>query len=557
MQIIDEVTFESLGLSAEMRPFLESLKFEKPTAVQAKAIPPMLAGGDVIVQAQTGTGKTAAFALPILQNLRPHKTHIQCLVLTPTRELAMQVADAFRSFGQLHKGLNVASILGGNHYQQQIRSLKDGAQVVVGTPGRVMDLMRRGHLCLANLHHLVLDEADEMLRMGFVEDVEWILSHTPDKKQIAMFSATMPGRVRKIATQFLCEATEVTLQQKTATVDRIRQRYLVVREKQKLDVLVRLLEAEADSGVIIFARTKNTTLEIAEKLNRFGFKTEALNGDMTQDNRKRTVAKLKAGQIDIVVATDVAARGIDIERIGLVINHDMPFDNETYVHRIGRTGRAGRTGDAIMLVEPREQRLLKQLERVIKTNLELMKLPSIDVINQKRIEVFQQAITTTLEQKDLSFYQTMLKTFAEEADLEMVDVAAALASLSQNHRPLLLTKKDELVLVEERRSNGNIGDKRQGRQRGANKRISGIRGPIADKDMVRYRLAVGRRDGVKPGNIVGAIANEAGIDSQHIGHIKINDRDTLVDLPPGMSKAVLQHLKTAYVCGKKLNIVPA
>ena len=437
----NNVDFKDLSLSSDVLQALEEIGYEKPSPIQASMIPHVLDGRDVIGQAQTGTGKTAAFALPILSNINTRSKETQVLVLAPTRELAIQVAEAFQRYASHIKGFHVAPIYGGQDYNVQIRALKRGVHVVVGTPGRVTDHMRRGTLKLGGLKTLVLDEADEMLRMGFVEEVEWILEQTPEARQICLFSATMPKPIRKIAQKHLDNPEEITIKVKTTTAESIRQRYWTVSGLHKLDSLTRILEAETYDGVIIFVRTKTATVELAEKLRARGYAAAELNGDIVQKQRERTIGQLKDGNLDIIIATDVAARGIDVARVSHVINYDIPYDTEAYVHRIGRTGRAGRTGEAILFVAPREKRMLKTIERATKKPMEIMELPSTEVINNKRIANFKQKITDTLANEELGLFQQIVEQYQHEHNIPAIEIAAALAKIAQGGKSLLLKKE--------------------------------------------------------------------------------------------------------------------
>jgi len=603
------VAFSDLGLPDAMLQVLIDLGYETPTPIQAETIPLLLSGRDVLGQAQTGTGKTAAFALPILSRLDMNKNHTQVLVLAPTRELAIQVAEAFQTYARHIKNFHVLPIYGGTDYRGQLRSLKQGAQVVVGTPGRIMDHMRRGTLNLSQLQSLVLDEADEMLRMGFIDDVEWILEQTPAKRQIALFSATMPREVRRIAQQHLNNPAEITITVKTTTAPTIRQRYWPVGGMHKLDALTRILEAEDFDGMLVFVRTKIETVEITDKLRARGYNAAALNGDIVQAQREKTVNQLKKGGIDILVATDVAARGLDVERISHVINYDIPVDTEAYVHRIGRTGRAGRAGDAILFVSPREKRMLFSIEKATRQPIERMELPTTKVVNEKRIAKFKQRIAETIENLDskserFDIFRDVIMQYQHETGMELEKIAAALAVMAQDGKDLLLKEKpgsQEIASFEkssgdnERSGRRERGDReraprrersgddrppraerssedRPARERPPHDRESGREswrdGPregrrerpehsgtkAVPEDMERFRIDVGHVNDIKPGNIVGAIANEADLDSQYIGHIKIHDEYSTVDLPKGMPKATLELLRKARVAGRPMNL---
>ena len=564
----DTVQFSSLGLSENVLESLQVIGYETPSPIQAAIIPHLLNHRDVIGQAQTGTGKTAAFALPLLSQIDVRRKETQVLVLAPTRELAIQVAEAFQRYASHIKGFHVAPIYGGQDYGVQIRALKRGLHVVVGTPGRVTDHMRRGTLKLGGLKALVLDEADEMLRMGFVEEVEWVLEQTPDKRQICLFSATMPKVIRRIAQKYLNNPEEVTIKVKTTTAENIRQRYWLVSGSHKLDALTRILEAETFDGVIIFVRTKTATVELADKLRARGYAAAELNGDIIQKQRERTVNQLKKGALDIVVATDVAARGLDVQRVSHVINYDIPYDAEAYIHRVGRTGRAGRSGDAILFVAPRERRMLNTIERATKQKMEMMELPSTEVINDKRIATFKQRITDTLANNDeLSFYQQVLEQYQHEHNIPAIEIAAALAKISQGDTALLL-KKESVRPSRHREHNRENerdrgfkgkrvrdGDRNQDRDRDGDSERKAKRKPhTATTDMESFRIEVGHEHNVKPSNVIGAIANEAGIDSKFIGRLQIFDDHSIIDLPNDMPKEIYTDLKKAWVCGQQLKI---
>jgi len=545
-------TFNDLNLSKPMLKILDDVGYESPSPIQARTIPLMLEGRDLVGQAQTGTGKTAAFALPILSKITMQQKEPQVLVLAPTRELAIQVAEAFQKYATYLKGFHVLPVYGGQDYSGQIRALKRGVHVVVGTPGRVMDHMRKGTLKLGKLTTLVLDEADEMLRMGFIDDVEWILEQTPDKRQIALFSATMPEQIRRIARKYLNNPAEVTIKVKTQTADTIRQRFWPVSGVHKLDALTRILEAEAFEAMIVFVRTRTATVELAEKLSARGFAAAALNGDIPQNQRERTINRLKKGTLDILVATDVAARGLDVERITHVINYDIPYDTEAYVHRIGRTGRAGRKGDAILFVAPREKRMLYAIEKATRKEIDRMELPTTEVINDTRIARFKQRITDTLAMGDLSLFSQLIEQYENENNVPAVEIAAAIAKMLQGGVPFLLKDQPQSKrsVKWEREGRDNRGEGSSGK-RGRKPRRNDIG---LGEDMQRYRLEVGYKDKVKPGNIVGAIANEAGLDSGHIGRINIRDDFTLVDLPRNLPKDILEVLKKTWVAGQQLNL---
>ena len=529
---MSNISFQEFNLPEAILGAIRQAGYESPTPIQAGTIPHVLAGRDVIAQAQTGTGKTAAFALPLLARIDVARPVPQVLVLTPTRELALQVAEAFQTYAAGLPRLHVVPIYGGQEYGRQLRALRRGVHVVVGTPGRVMDHMRRGTLDLSGLTTLVLDEADEMLRMGFVDDVDWILEQTPAGRQVALFSATMPAPIRRIARRHLRNPEEIKIQVKTATADTIRQRYCLVAPQAKLDALTRLLEVEDFEAVILFVRTKTATVTLAEKLAARGYAAAPLNGDIPQSQRQRTVERLKDGRLDVIVATDVAARGLDVQRISHVINYDVPLDTESYVHRIGRTGRAGRSGEAILFVTPREKRLLWGIERATGQKVAPMELPTAEIINDRRMAKFRQRISDTLANKDVRFFRDLLQQFERDHDLPAIDIAAALAVLLQGDDPLLLEEAPR-----------------------PERRMTLKRKPRRDAvAMASYRVEVGRAHGVKPGNILGAIANEAGLDSRFIGRIQIHEDFSTVDLPEGMPREVLRTLKRVWVAGRPLNI---
>ena len=554
-------SFHDLDLIEPVLKVLDDVGYETPSPIQARVIPHMLKGKDVLGQAQTGTGKTAAFALPILSRIDLKQKDPQALVLAPTRELAIQVAEAFQRYAAHLKGFHVLPIYGGQDYSTQLRSLKRGAHVVVGTPGRVMDHMRRGTLLLNNLSVLVLDEADEMLRMGFIDDVEWILEQLPEKKQIALFSATMPSVIRKIAQDYLHEPEEVTIKVTTASAENIRQRFWLVSGVHKLDALTRILEAETFDGMIIFVRTKTATIELAEKLEARGYSAAAINGDMSQTLRERSINHLKNGKLDILVATDVAARGLDVDRITHVVNYDIPYDTESYIHRIGRTGRAGRTGDAILFIAPRERKLLFNIEKATKQKVEEMGLPSTEVINNKRISRFKQNITDTLAAEELSFFSQLIEQYEQEHNVTALEIASALAKLVQGDTPLLMQNlpkrpkdsRDDRDSRDSRPPRSDRPDRPERFERSQTERKPRRVGG-ANIEMETFRIEVGHAHGVKPGNIVGAIANETGIDGDHIARIKIEEDYSTVELPAGMPKELFQELKKVRVVGQALNI---
>ncbi|WP_027330860.1 DEAD/DEAH box helicase [Marinimicrobium agarilyticum] len=539
------VLFTDLGLSDAVLKAIQSVGYEQPSPIQAAAIPPLLAGKDILGTAQTGTGKTAAFALPLLSKFDAKQREPQILVLAPTRELAIQVAEAFQRYASGIPNFQVLPIYGGGDMGGQLRQLKRGAQVVVGTPGRVMDHLRRGTLDLSKLQSLVLDEADEMLRMGFIDDVQWILEHTPAERQTALFSATMPAQIRKVANTYLRDPQQIKIDSQTSTGDNIEQVYWMVSGTNKLDALTRILEIEPFDGMIIFARTKNATVELAEKLEARGYSASALNGDMNQQLRERTIERLKNGKLDIVVATDVAARGIDVERVSHVLNYDIPYDSEAYVHRIGRTGRAGRTGKAILFVAPREKRLLYVIEKATRQPIKHMELPSGEAVTAHRIDQFKQTLQQVFDQSvDLSFYNELLADFSHQTDRAPEEIASALAYLVQKERPLQ-------VKFAEIKKPSTKGKNKLEREANASRES---KPRVPESDLQRYRIEVGRSHEVRPGDIVGAIANEAGIESQFIGHIKLFDEFSTVDLPKGMPPEVMRVLKGLHVRNRPLNI---
>ncbi|MDQ2075498.1 DEAD/DEAH box helicase [Marinimicrobium sp. ABcell2] len=547
----DITNFSDLGLSPQVLQAIQSVGYEQPSPIQAAAIPALLAGEDILGTAQTGTGKTAAFALPLLSRLDASQRAPQILVLAPTRELAIQVAEAFQRYAKDLPGFHVLPIYGGQEMSGQLRQLKRGVQVVVGTPGRVMDHISRGSLDLSQLKSLVLDEADEMLRMGFIDDVEWILEHIPKERQTALFSATMPPQIRKVANRYMRNPKEIKIASSTSTGDNIEQVYWMVSGTNKMDALTRILEVEPFDGMIIFVRTKTATVELAEKLEARGYSSSALNGDMNQALRERTVERLKSGKLDIVIATDVAARGLDVERVSHVVNYDIPYDSEAYVHRIGRTGRAGRTGKAILFVAPREKRLLYVIEKATRQPIKPMELPSGETVTAHRIDSFKGEIDKVFaEQVDLSFYHELLAAYSHDNDRYPEDIAAALAHLLQKERPLQVTfapiKPERDHKRSERGERGERGDR--------NERPSKGKKQHSDEDMQRYRIEVGRNHQAKPGDIVGALANEGGISSRQIGHIKLFDDFSTVDLPKTLAKETLRQLQKVRVRNKALEI---
>ncbi|WP_243060493.1 DEAD/DEAH box helicase [Nocardioides sp. SR21] len=542
----DTVTFADLGLDPKVLKALSDVGYEKPSAIQAATIPPLLEGRDVVGLAQTGTGKTAAFALPILSRLDLSQKTPQALVLAPTRELALQVCEAFEKYAAHMKGVHVLPVYGGQAYGVQLSALRRGVHVIVGTPGRIMDHLAKGTLDLTELRFLVLDEADEMLNMGFAEDVETILADTPDDKNVALFSATMPAQIRRISKQYLTNPEEITVKNKTTTSPNITQRYLMVSYPQKVDALTRILEVENFEGMIVFVRTKNETETLAEKLRARGFSAAAINGDVAQAQRERTVNQLKSAKLDILVATDVAARGLDVERISHVVNYDIPTDTESYVHRIGRTGRAGRSGDAISFVTPRERYLLKQIEKATRQPLTQMQLPTAEDVNATRLSRFDDQITEALNQtKRIERFRDIIAHYVREHDVLEVDVAAALAVVAQGETPLLIDPADEVRIREPREDTRDRPERSASRER---------RGARSDVPMGMYRINVGKRHKVEPRQIVGAIANEGGLRRADFGHIQIRPDFSLVELPAELPGTVWDALKNTRISGKLIEL---
>ena len=568
--------FARFGFAPELLKALEAIGYQEPSPIQKAAIPELMLGRDLVGQAQTGTGKTAAFALPMLAALDPEQRKPQVLVLAPTRELALQVADAFNSYASQLPGVRTLAIYGGADFRDQIHQLKRGVQIVVGTPGRVMDHMRQGTLDLSSLRALVLDEADEMLRMGFIDDVEWVLEQLPEQRQVVLFSATMPAEIRRISQKYLNAPAEITIKQKAADASRIRQRFLMVHAPHKQAALERVLEAETSEGVIIFARTKAITLTVAESLEQHGYDVAVLNGDVPQSQRERTIERLKSGQVDVLVATDVAARGLDVDRISLVINYDIPFDSEAYVHRIGRTGRAGRSGDAILFLTPRERRFLGGMERAVGKPIEEMEVPSNATINQNRLDRMRTKLTNCLttpasSEQERALLSEILQRVGQEQSTSPEQLALAALELSLVGKPLLLQGEENFQQVRQNgpgRDGGRDGGRDFGRDRGRGREMGrevgrdqgrgaprGERpvGPPEDH-MERFRVELGWRDRIKPGNIVGAIANEAGLNGRSIGRIQIFDTHSTVDLPKGMPEEVFQGLRQLRVMNKPLQL---
>jgi ATP-dependent RNA helicase DeaD len=541
-----EQTFSDLGLSPEVLKGLAAVGYETPSQIQAQTIPPLLEGRHVVGLAQTGTGKTAAFALPILSRLDLSQKTPQALVLAPTRELAIQVSEAFEKYAAHMKGVRVLPIYGGQGYGVQLSALRRGVHVVVGTPGRIMDHLEKGTLDLSELRFLVLDEADEMLNMGFAEDVETILADTPDDKHVALFSATMPAQIRRISKKYLEDPVEITVKNKTSTVSSITQRYLIVSYPQKVDALTRILEVENFEGMIVFVRTKNETETLAEKLRARGYSAMAINGDVAQVQRERTINQLKAGKLDILVATDVAARGLDVERISHVVNYDIPTDTESYVHRIGRTGRAGRSGDSIAFVTPRERHLLRAIEKATRQPLTQMQLPTVDDVNATRLSRFDDQITQALAQPErIDFFRDVVAHYVSEHDVAEVDVAAALAAVMHGEQPLLLEPEPEprQRSFEERATHGGKSDRAPRESR-------------SGAPMAAYRIEVGKRHKVEPRQIVGALANEGGLSRGDFGYISIKPDFSVVELPADLPAGTLERLESTRISGKLIEIKP-
>ncbi len=560
--------FAGLNLPAALLAALDKVGYETPSPIQTEAIPPLLAGRDLLGHAPTGTGKTAAFALPLLARIDLRQKDPQVLTLTPTRELAIQVAEAFQRYASGLPGFHVLPVYGGQDYTGQIRQLKRGVHVVVGTPGRITDQMRKGYLKLGGLKALVLDEADEMLRMGFIEEVEWILEQTPPGRQMALFSATIPREIERIARRHLNDPHQISIKSKTATAETVRQRYWLVSGLHKLDALTRILEVEPFEAVLVFVRTKTATGDLAARLAARGYAAAALNGDMEQKQREQMVERLKRGKLDILVATDVAARGLDVERISHVVNFDIPNDTEAYIHRIGRTGRAGRKGEAIMFVAPRERRMLGAIEKATRQKMELLELPSTETVNNRRIAAFKQKIGVTLAAGDLAFMQGIVEQYQLEHDVPALEIAAALAKMTVGDKPLLLEPErrvrddgDERGVKPRGRKSGRDGrnERHERGERDGERQGERTRHPRRDRSpppegMERFRVEIGHAHGVEPRNIVGAIANEAGLDGKHIGAISIDENHSFVDLPVGMPREIFQDLKKVWVCGLQLRI---
>jgi ATP-dependent RNA helicase DeaD len=557
-----ETTFEQLNLSGPLLAAVQGAGYRVATPIQARAIPLLLEGRDVLGQAQTGTGKTAAFAVPMLQAIDVAQNATQVVVLTPTRELAIQVAAAFRRYAAGLPGVRVAAIYGGQDYQVQFRQLDRGAHIVVGTPGRVIDHMRRGSLKLDRVRGLVLDEADEMLRMGFAEEVDWILTQTPSERQTALFSATLPDAIRRIAQRHLRNPAEITIKQRSATADTVRQRCVVALPHEKQEVLARILESETIEGVLVFVNTKSTTEPLAEYLSSQGHRTAALSSDVAQSQRERIVQNLRAGKVDVIIATDVAARGLDVQRISHVINYDFPTDSESYVHRIGRTGRAGRTGNAVLFLHPRGRHLLRRIEQATRQTIEPMEIPTNEVINKRRITRFHERITASMGHRDLETFASLVEQYRKENDIPLEQIAAALAALAAGDTPLLLSG-DRSPAGFADAGDGRDSSRRQPRERsfGSERRGEpngrGARRPFEGRQSERmetFRIEVGHSHNVKPTNIVGAIANETGLESRCIGRIEIFDEHSTVDMLAGMPPQMFEKLKQVKIGGRRLNI---
>ena len=548
--------FDGFGFSEALLKTLADKGYSDPSPIQKAAFPELMLGRDLVGQAQTGTGKTAAFALPLLERLESGQKTPQVLVLAPTRELAMQVADSFKAYAAGHPHLKVLAVYGGTDFRSQISTLRRGVDVVVGTPGRVMDHMRQGTLDTSGLTSLVLDEADEMLRMGFIDDVEWILEQLPKERQVVLFSATMPPEIRRLSKRYLNDPAEVTIKTKDQDGKLIRQRAITVPMSHKLEALQRVLDACGGEGVIIFARTKVITLTVAETLEAAGHQVAVLNGDVPQNQRERTVERLRSGSVDVLVATDVAARGLDVERIGLVINYDMPFDSEAYVHRIGRTGRAGRTGEAVLFMTPRERRFIRNLERATGQPIEMMEVPGNTAINQGRLDRLRKRLSEAANgvagnSEEGALIQELMQRVATELQLTPEQIALAALNLAIGPNGLLRKGDDDWIQNTQRmdRDRGDRGDRGERRERRTDRPA---RAP--EEDMQRYRVAVGHRDRVKPGNLVGAIAGETGLQGRSIGRIQIFDNHSLVDLPKGMPEDIFNSLRTLRVMNRELQI---
>ncbi|WP_320674855.1 DEAD/DEAH box helicase [Prochlorococcus sp. MIT 1341] len=552
---IFETGFDGFGFSSTLLKTLLEKGYKNPSPIQRAAIPELMLGRDLVGQAQTGTGKTAAFALPLIERLQEHQVSPQALVLAPTRELALQVADSFRAYAVGHKHLKILAVYGGADFRFQINSLRKGVDVVVGTPGRVMDHIRQKTFDTSNLKSLILDEADEMLRMGFIDDVEWILEQLPSERQMVLFSATMPTEIRRLSKRYLNAPAEITIKTKAQEARRIRHRCITIHNSRKLEALKRVLESFVGEGVIVFARTKVITLDVAESLEASGHEVAVLNGDVPQNQRERTVESLKNGRVNVLVATDVAARGLDVDRVGLVVNYDIPFDSEAYVHRIGRTGRAGRKGEAILFINPRERRFVSTLERAVGQPIEAMGIPSNSEINESRVNRLRERLTLTSKTLDSSNEETellkeILSGLAKEENLNLEDIALAALKLGIGPDSLLFDGDERWI--DEPLPRGRRVDRRQDRHGSGRRQDRNARPP--EENMERFRVEVGHRDHVKPGNLVGAIANESGLHGRKIGRIQIFDTHSFVDLPKGMPEDVFKILKKLKVMNRELQI---
>ncbi|MFI6429974.1 DEAD/DEAH box helicase [Rhodococcus oryzae] len=543
----DTTTFADLGIDERVLRALSDVGYESPSPIQAATIPPLMSGSDVVGLAQTGTGKTAAFAVPILSRIDTEQKRPQALVLAPTRELALQVAEAFGKYSAHIPGLQVLPIYGGQAYGVQLSGLRRGAQIIVGTPGRVIDHLEKGTLDLSHLDYLVLDEADEMLKMGFQDDVERILADTPEYKQVALFSATMPPAIRKISKQYLHDPVEITVKTKTSTAPNITQRYVQVAHQRKLDALTRVLEVETFEAMIIFVRTKQATEDLAERLRARGFSAAAINGDIVQAQRERTIGQLKSGALDILVATDVAARGLDVERISHVVNYDIPHDTESYVHRIGRTGRAGRSGEALLFVAPRERHLLKAIEKATRQPLTEMQLPTVEDVNAQRVAKFGDSITESLSSDNLALFRTLIEDYEREHDVPLADIAAALAVLSRDGETFLMPPEPPAPPRREREPRA---------ERPPRKFDDTPKFGREGQELATYRIAVGKRHRVAPGAIVGAIANEGGLRRSDFGHISIRPDHSLVELPADLASETLEALRRTRISGVLIQLTP-
>ena len=542
--------FAALGLRPEIVETLANLGYEAPTPIQERTIPLLLSGKDLIGQAQTGTGKTAAFALPILEKIDPKLKKTQALVLTPTRELAMQVAEAVHSYAAKMEHVSVIPVYGGAPIVPQLKRLERGAHVVVGTPGRLIDHLDRGSLDLSNIRIVVLDEADEMLKMGFIDDMEKILGALPAERQTALFSATMQDEVLRIARRHQREPERVEIEHKAINAPAIEQRFLNVSEGQKLEVLTQILELEPAEAVLIFRRTKTGSADLAEKLEARGFAAVAMHGDMSQPLREAVIRRLRAGQVDIVVATDVAARGLDVEQIEHVVNYDVPYDVEAYVHRIGRTGRAGRKGVATLFITPRERRMMREIERYTGSLIKPMKFPTRADVAAKRIAVFKENLRKNIQEGDLDMYLELVEQVAEEG-FDIAEIAAAAARIANGSKALVKAREQERDAEEEAPRGGAAAAwAAEPRRPGA----AAAPPPSRPDKTIRLSLGVGRRDGIRPADIVGSIANEANVPGRDIGPIDIQEEVTYVGIPERYVETVLAKVGKKRFRGRALNI---